>query len=144
MPYYAWTNFDVERNEFGQTTNVIRVGESVTQDALKISDDDWADLIATGAVREQEYPDIPADVSPAEYFRQRAASDDATDEELLAYADALAQSGTADTDVKLMGASGAEGTDTAADKVAEAPPAEAPKASTTQAKPAAATTESSS
>lgn len=95
--FYAWSNFDVERNEWGQTTNVIHVGDEVTQNQLNISDSEWEDLVATGAVREEPYPDVPDDVSPAEYLRQRAASVDATEDEVAAYADILSRSGQADT-----------------------------------------------
>ena len=106
---YAWTNFDVERNEYGQTTNVIHVGDVVTQADLKVSDEDWEELIASGAVREEEYPeDVPSGMSVAEFLRQKVATGDASEEELDLLAAQQVASGQADTDAKRAGANQAE------------------------------------
>lgn len=66
---YAWSNFITERNEWGQVTGRITVGEEVTQEQLGLSDLDWQELLDVGAVREQEYPDVPPQVAPAEYIK---------------------------------------------------------------------------
>jgi len=78
--YYAWSNFDIERNEWGQTVNVIHVGDEISQSQLNISTEEWDELVASGAVREEEYPDVPSDVSPAEYERNQAAVQSAVEE----------------------------------------------------------------
>ena len=106
--FYAWTNFDTERNEWGQTVNSVHVGDEVTQVQINATDDQWAELLATGAVREMEYPDIPKDVSPAEYFRQKLNDPEATEEEIEAAQAAFAETGTADTESK-KAAAAAEG-----------------------------------
>jgi hypothetical protein len=67
--YYAWSNFDVERNEWGQPKKTIKVGEEVTQEALGVSDLDWQEYIDLGVVRTQPYPDIPYQTAPTEYFK---------------------------------------------------------------------------
>jgi hypothetical protein len=89
---YAWNNFPVEVNEYGQPTKTIKVGDAVSQSDLDVSDEDWEEYIATGAVREEEYPDVPADVSPAEYQKQM---DNAKVElvEAQAAIDAMAEAG---------------------------------------------------
>ena len=106
--FYAWTNFDTERNEWGQTVNSVHVGDEVTQVQINATDDQWAELVATGAVREMEYPDIPKDVAPAEYFRQKLNDPEATEEEIEAAQAAFAETGTADTESK-KAAAAAEG-----------------------------------
>lgn len=68
----AWSKFNTEVNEYGQPTKTIMPGESVSQSDLGVSDEEWEYLVETGAVREEEYPDIPADVSPAEYQKSVA------------------------------------------------------------------------
>lgn len=67
--YYAWSNFDVERNEWGQVKTRIGVGEEVTQEAVGVNDLDWQEFIDLGVVREQPYPDIPPQTAPTEYFK---------------------------------------------------------------------------
>jgi hypothetical protein len=67
--YYAWSNFPVEHNDFGQPTKTIKAGEKISQSDLKVSDEDWENLIELGAVREEEYPkDLGTMESPAEYL----------------------------------------------------------------------------
>lgn len=66
----AWSKFETERNEQGQPTKTIMPGDTVSQSDLGVSDEEWEYLVETGAVREEEYPDVPDDVSPAEYQKQ--------------------------------------------------------------------------
>lgn len=71
---YAWSNFKKKVNEWGQVEEWVRPGDSVSQSDLGVSDEEWQDLIDSGAVREQEYPeDLPPDVSPAEYYAANPA-----------------------------------------------------------------------
>ena len=71
---YAWSTFHEERNEYGQPTKTISPGDTVTQDQLGVSDEEWEYLIETGVVRTEEYPeDIPEDMAPAEYEKQKMA-----------------------------------------------------------------------
>jgi hypothetical protein len=67
MTYYAWSNFPVERNEFGQPTKTIKAGEKISQSDLSVSDEEWEELVNIGAVREEEYPDVGPSESPAEW-----------------------------------------------------------------------------
>lgn len=78
--YYAWSNFVLERDEWGKNTKVLEVGEEVTQQKLKVSDEDWEELKSVNAVRTAPYPDIPRDVSPREAARQIAAQGGELDE----------------------------------------------------------------
>ena len=68
--YYAWSNFPVQYDEHGRVTESIEVGDPVSQSDLDVSDEEWDELVENGAVSEDEYPDIPAHVSPAEYQAQ--------------------------------------------------------------------------
>lgn len=72
---YAWSNFAVERNDYGQITKTIKPGESITQAAIGVDDAEWESLIESGAVREDEYPeDIQPNQSPVEYQRAKEAA----------------------------------------------------------------------
>ncbi len=90
--YYAWSNFPVEHNEFGQPTKTIKAGEKISQSDLGISDEDWEELIALGAVREEEYPDVGTMESPAEY--QAAHPEEETQEQQQGLQPGSAQQGT--------------------------------------------------
>lgn len=68
---YAWTNFVTERNEQGQPTRTVKAGEKVSQQDLGVTDLDWQALIESGCLREQPYPTVPDNISPAEYFRSQ-------------------------------------------------------------------------
>ena len=72
-PYYAWNTFAVEWDETtGLVTEKIMPGEPITQSDLDVSDEEWESLIETGAVSEDEYPDLPPSISPAEYEAEMA------------------------------------------------------------------------
>jgi|SRR6516162_8939221 len=77
----AWSNFqagwDEEKRVF---TKKIKPGDTISQSDLDVEDDEWEELQAVGAVRDQEYPKAVADGSytdsPNRYFLdqlQRAA-----------------------------------------------------------------------
>jgi hypothetical protein len=68
---YAWISFVTERNEHGQPTKAITPGTEVTQQDLGVSKDDWERLIMEGCIRDQPYPDIADNLSPAEYYRDQ-------------------------------------------------------------------------
>jgi hypothetical protein len=72
MAYYAWTTFRLEVNEWGMVESTITPGEEVTQSQLDVDDEEWEEMIASGAIREEEYPDVSPDTSPAEYARAQA------------------------------------------------------------------------
>jgi hypothetical protein len=78
--YYAWSNFPVERNEWGQTTKVIEVGEEVTAAKLGVSKEEFDEYIELGTVSEEEYPDVPDSVSPAEYEQSQTNQQVVVDE----------------------------------------------------------------
>jgi hypothetical protein len=95
MTYYAWSNFPVERNEWGQTTKVIQVGEEVTNLKLGVTKEEFDEYIELGVVSEDEYPDVPADVSPAEY-EQTQNSQQAVVDELQSQIDAQKEAAKAE------------------------------------------------
>src|SRR4051794_24842024 len=64
--YYAWSKFKKEQNEWGQVTKWINVGDQISQSDIDASDEDWQELIDVGAVREEEYPDVPNDTPPVD------------------------------------------------------------------------------
>jgi hypothetical protein len=65
----AWTTFITGRNDYGQVTETIKPGDSVTQDALGVDDEEYAELLDVGAIREEAYPkNIPNDMSPVEFY----------------------------------------------------------------------------
>jgi hypothetical protein len=55
-------------------TKVIKPGETVTQDSLGLDDEQFRQLVESGAVRALEYPDIPNTYqdSPVNYLREQA------------------------------------------------------------------------
>jgi hypothetical protein len=62
MPHYAWSpiRFDSKVDkESGAVleTSTTEVGESVTAAKLNISEEEFARLVESGAVREEKYPD---------------------------------------------------------------------------------------
>jgi|SRR6476646_831415 len=105
MNMYAWSKFKGEVNEWGQVTKWIMPGEKISQSDLGVSDEEWDSLVESGAVREDEYPDIANDVSPAEHFATNPDEapeptlDETTssDEQIGHSEDAGAQGGTPDT-----------------------------------------------
>jgi|SRR6185295_6136987 len=84
----------------------VKPGESVNKDALGVDDDGWQQLIDSGAVRSQAYPDMPETFqgSPVEFLREEmrkaaegALTDVETSEENIASVIAInaASTGTA-------------------------------------------------
>lgn len=65
---YAWSKFKADVNEWGQVNKWIMPGDEVSQSDLGISDEEWKGLVESGAVRDDPYPDIAADVAPAEHY----------------------------------------------------------------------------
>jgi hypothetical protein len=68
--YYAWNTFPVEWDDYGSVTKKVMPGDTVAQSDLNVSDEEWESLIESGAVSEDEYPELPPQVSPAEYAAQ--------------------------------------------------------------------------
>src|SRR6266545_3983827 len=71
--YYAWSTFQLEKNEWGMVTKTLSPGEEVTKVKLNVSDEEWDSLIETGAVSEEKYPDTAPGQSPAEFYAQEEA-----------------------------------------------------------------------
>lgn len=81
---YAWSKFKLEVNEWGQTGKWLMPGEEVSQDMLKVSDDEWQSLVDSGVVRPEPYPDVPANVPPVQAEKDTvAAAEEAAAEEVL-------------------------------------------------------------
>lgn len=68
--YFAWSTIynggesDVIETQFGRRRvvkkrNIIQPGEKVSKASLKVEDDVWDNLVATGSVRDYPFPDIP-------------------------------------------------------------------------------------
>jgi len=72
--YYAWTRFDVERNEWGIATKTINRGDTVTAKDLGVSDEEFQALVDGGSVRNYGLPeDMPENWtgSPADWIKER-------------------------------------------------------------------------
>lgn len=67
---YAWSQLR-STDEEGKVT-IVKVGDEVDAGKLGLDDDEFNELVAVGAVREQEYP-VPAnyDGSPVEFVRDQ-------------------------------------------------------------------------
>jgi hypothetical protein len=81
MTWYAWApiRYGAETDENGVVTKTLTrgVGKEVTKGGLDMSDADWDYLVATGSIREEEYP-VPNQSgssveSPREVIIRRAA-----------------------------------------------------------------------
>jgi hypothetical protein len=70
---YAWSSFRLDVDEHNKAKKVIEPGEEVTAEKLKVSKEEFENLIEVGAVRDLEYPPVEPGQSPAEYFRSAAA-----------------------------------------------------------------------
>lgn len=73
----AWS--EIRHGEAGEDdkpgdTKVIKPGESVSQGDLGLDDDQWAQLVESGAVRTMAYPEMPETFqgSPVDYLREQA------------------------------------------------------------------------
>jgi hypothetical protein len=75
--YYAWSIFDIVDSEKPEAKpKRINPGDAVTADLLDVTDEDWNEIVASGAVRTQQWP-VPPEagaVSPIEYLRSQAAN----------------------------------------------------------------------
>lgn len=77
---YAWSTIKVgepnndPNNLAGGEVKVIKPGETVTQDGLGLNDEQFAQLVESGAVRTMEFPDMPPTYqdSPVNFFREQA------------------------------------------------------------------------
>lgn len=62
------------QNAASGETKVIKPGETVTQESLGLNDEQFRQLVESGAVRPLEYPDMPETYqdSPVNYLREQA------------------------------------------------------------------------
>jgi hypothetical protein len=51
----------------------IPVGETVDKGTLGLNDDQWDQLVDSGAIRPYEYPPVEGDQTPANYYKENAA-----------------------------------------------------------------------
>lgn len=68
--YYAWSNFNVDIVE-GKAKTSVKPGDEVTAAKLKVSEEEFKEMIDAGSVRTQEYPDTGGD-SPVNYYYKQA------------------------------------------------------------------------
>lgn len=66
---YAWSRFQKSVNEWGRVEEWIEPGDEISQSDLGVNDEEWQSLIDSGAVREEEYPDIDRQTTPADYYK---------------------------------------------------------------------------
>lgn len=66
---YAWS-------EIRNGDVVLKPGSKVTQDGLKLDDDQWAQLLESSAVRTNPYPDMPETYqgTPIQFLLEQAAA----------------------------------------------------------------------
>jgi hypothetical protein len=81
--YYAHSNFQTERNEFGQPTKVVAPGEEVTASKLGVSEAEFELLLEGGSVRTDPYPNVDNQTSPLDYYRQLESKEVVSEEDLL-------------------------------------------------------------
>jgi len=67
---YAWSRFAKTINEWGRVEEWIEPGDEISQADIGVNDDEWQELQDNGAVREEAYPPVEVDQSPAEYYRE--------------------------------------------------------------------------
>jgi hypothetical protein len=77
---YAWSTLTAQEADDKGRYKTFKPGDEVSAGDLGLDDDEFNELVAVGAVREDEYP-VPAgsDVSPVEFRREQlraAASED--------------------------------------------------------------------
>jgi|SRR5215469_2863195 len=75
---YAWSNFQADfDDETRKFKKIIKPGDEVSQGDLGVEDDEWESILASGAVRDQEYPKAVAEGeyldSPNKYFIDQMA-----------------------------------------------------------------------
>lgn len=71
---YAWTNLEA-KDENGNITKKIKPGDEVSAGDLGIEDDEFEQLEAVGAVRDQEYPTPEGyQGSPVDYAKEQLAA----------------------------------------------------------------------
>ncbi len=65
--YYAWSNFTTY--DKGKKSGTVAPGDKVTAASLGVTDEDFAEFVAGGSVRERPYPKLPDGFqgSPREY-----------------------------------------------------------------------------
>jgi len=106
---YAWSSFRLDVDEHGKAKKVVEPGEEVTAEKLKVSKEEFENLIEVGSVRDLEYPPVEPGQSPAEYFRAAAAERaEMTPKEmkaLMAFRDSQVETGQ--TEPAIVGAAAA-------------------------------------
>lgn len=95
--YYLWSNLrnggktEMVPNSLGgerrvvTERNVLAAGEKVTQDQLKVSDEQWQEWIDGGVVRPYPYPEIPAGSydSPVDFLTAQMLGSATSEEEKM-------------------------------------------------------------
>lgn len=80
--YYAWS--DIRSSEAEETTDVkvTKAGETVTASDLGVSDEEFQALVESGAVKTEEYPELPEGYtgSPAQYEKEKVVAQATLDE----------------------------------------------------------------
>jgi hypothetical protein len=115
--YYAWSPIRSAKVTDASATppkvehSNAQPGDSVTAAKLGLSKEQFDELVASGAVRETKYPDLPEGYqdSPVNFLRQQALAASAEDVDLGVFADASTPQGSPrnPSDVVLGGPSAA-------------------------------------
>jgi hypothetical protein len=82
--FYAWSTLQVGGKVVDGVVadvKVVKPGEKVTASGLGINETEFAAMCISGAVRTTPFPaDLPAGMSPREYFIKQAAQEGLTDQ----------------------------------------------------------------
>lgn len=76
--YYAWSEIQVgEGGEEAQKVKKVPAGEEVSASSLGIPDEEFDAMVEAGAVRTEEYPDLPEGYtgSPAQFAQEQAEAE---------------------------------------------------------------------
>lgn len=79
--YYAWSVFVTEYNDYGQAKKTIQPGEEITQKDINVSKEEWDNLIAVGAVRDNHINVVEeAESTPVQVVKSETPPVDKTKE----------------------------------------------------------------
>lgn len=66
--YYVWSPLRV-----GNSSKVIGVGNRVTAESLKMTDEQFQELIDVGSIRKRQHPETQEGESPNDYYKRKLA-----------------------------------------------------------------------
>jgi hypothetical protein len=76
--YYAWSEIQVGEGDEAETkVKKVKAGEEVSASSLGIPDEEFDAMVEAGAVKTEEYPDLPEGYtgSPAQFAQEQAEAE---------------------------------------------------------------------